>query len=45
VQLDCPRHLAIHTSRSMEQAAGLAGLTIAKTVYDSSAFQFWGSEL
>jgi len=45
VQLDCPRHLSIHTSRSMEQAASLAGLTIAKTVYDSSAFQIWGSEL
>ncbi|HEX7288183.1 MAG TPA: class I SAM-dependent methyltransferase, partial [Candidatus Angelobacter sp.] len=45
VQLDCPRHLSIHTSESMEQAARLAGLTVAKTVYDSSAFQFWGSEL
>jgi SAM-dependent methyltransferase len=45
VQLDCPRHLSIHTSRSMEHAVRLAGLTITKTVYDSSAFQFWGSEL
>jgi len=45
VQLDCPRHVCIHTPRSIEHAADLAGLTIAKTVYDSSAFQFWGSEL
>lgn len=45
VQLDCPRHACIHTPKSIELAAKRTGLKISKTIYDSSAFQFWGSEL
>lgn len=45
VQLDAPRHLYLHTRRSMELLAAHAGLCIKKVVYDSSEFQFLGSEL
>lgn len=44
VSLDAPRHLCIHTERSIELAAGKAGLRLAAKRYDSSSFQFWGSE-
>jgi SAM-dependent methyltransferase len=44
VQLDAPRHLFIHTHRSLELLAERAGLRIADVVYDSTEFQFWGSE-
>ncbi len=44
VQLDAPRHLYLHTPRSLERIARDAGLEIFDTVYDSTAFQFWGSE-
>lgn len=44
VQLDPPRHLFLYTEKAFIDAAGTAGLKIAKTVYDSGAFQFWGSE-
>jgi SAM-dependent methyltransferase len=45
VQLDPPRHLFLHTERSMGLLAHKAGLRIEKVVYDSGGFQFWGSEL
>lgn len=45
VQLDAPRHLFIHSERSLRLAAEQAGLTVADTVFDSFDFQFWGSEL
>lgn len=45
VQLDCPRHLFLHTRHSFETLASAAGLTVKKWLCDSSAFQFWGSEL
>jgi SAM-dependent methyltransferase len=44
VQLDCPRHLFLHTRRSMEVLADAAGLRVDAVVWDSTAFQFWGSE-
>ncbi|MDW8309867.1 MAG: class I SAM-dependent methyltransferase [Verrucomicrobiales bacterium] len=44
VQLDAPRHLFLHTPRSLELLAAEAGLRIAEVFYDSRAFQFWGSE-
>ena len=44
VQLDAPRHLFLHTIRSMEVVAAKAGLRVDRVVYDSTAFQFWGSE-
>lgn len=45
VQLDAPRHLFLHTPRSMELLASRAGLRVRDARYDSHAFQFWASEL
>lgn len=44
VQLDAPRHITLQTRNSMEHLAKNAGLKIVKVAYDSSAFQFVGSE-
>jgi len=44
VQLDAPRHLFLHTSKSIEILATTVGFDVSKVVYDSKAFQFWGSE-
>jgi predicted SAM-dependent methyltransferase len=44
VQLDAPRHFYLHTLKSMSILAEQAGFHIANTLYDSTAFQFWGSE-
>ena len=44
VQLDAPRHLFLHSAESMSILAGHAGLSVDTIVYDSTAFQFWGSE-
>ena len=44
VQLDAPRHLYLHSVKSMNFLADKAGLDIYKIVYDSTSFQFWGSE-
>ena len=43
-QLDAPRHLFIHTRRSMGILAQQAGLIVSRVFFDSGAFQFWGSE-
>lgn len=43
VQLDAPRHLFLHTPKSMEILAHEAGLVISEVLYDSFAFQFYGS--
>jgi SAM-dependent methyltransferase len=45
VQLDAPRHIFIHTERSLLQVAAAAGLTSTGVEYDSTDFQFAGSEL
>ena len=45
VQLDAPRHLYLHTVRSIEILAKNANLTIPDIKYDSGDFQFYGSEL
>jgi hypothetical protein len=45
VQIDAPRHLLLHTERGFRDLARSAGLDVADIVYDSEAFQFWGSEL
>jgi len=45
VQLDAPRHLMIHTPKSIEILAELTGFIVKNVVYDSEAFQFLGSEL
>ncbi len=44
VQVDAPRHLFLHTRESIQYLAGATGLTVREVLYDSSAFQFWGSE-
>ena len=44
VQLDAPRHLFLHSIESMEYLAKQVGLQVDKVIYDSFAFQFWGSE-
>lgn len=44
VQLDAPRHLFLHTERSMHLLTSAAGLRVREIIYDSEPFQFWGSE-
>ena len=44
VQLDAPRHFFLHSQKSIALLADQAGLEVVKVVYDSSAFQFTGSE-
>jgi len=45
VQLDAPRHIFLHTEKSMQILAGQAGLTLSDVMYDSWELQFYGSEL
>ena len=44
VQLDAPRHLYLHSLQSIQTLAKQTGFTLEQTLYDSNAFQFWGSE-
>ncbi|MCK5535007.1 class I SAM-dependent methyltransferase, partial [bacterium] len=44
VQLDAPRHLFLHSNKSIGILAQKAGLNLEKSVYNSTDFQFWGSE-
>lgn len=44
VQLDAPRHSFLHTTKSIEHLANLSNLKLQKVIYDSSSFQFIGSE-
>jgi SAM-dependent methyltransferase len=44
VQLDAPRHIMLHTRKSMDLIARKSGLKIDRVTYDSTDFQFWGSE-
>ncbi len=45
VQLDAPRHFYLHSIKSLTMLAKKANLDLKNIVYNSSAFQFWGSEL
>jgi len=45
VQLDAPRHFFLHSPESMSRLAKAVGLRVARVVYDSTEFQFLGSEL
>jgi SAM-dependent methyltransferase len=45
VQLDAPRHLYLHTRRSLATLAEKAGLRIAEVLHDSEEMQFLWSEL
>ena len=44
-QWDAPRHLYLHTRKSMELLAAGAGMQVASVVHDSSGQQFSSSEL
>ncbi len=43
-QLDAPRHLYLHTQRSLKQLAARAGLALQRVVHDSDHHQFYVSE-
>ena len=43
-QIDAPRHLVLYTDRAIAMLAESEGFRVARTFYDSTAFQFWGSE-
>ncbi|UZD21727.1 class I SAM-dependent methyltransferase [Algoriphagus halophytocola] len=45
VQLDAPRHLVIPSVAGMKSLAGQFGFQIDEIEFDSTAFQFWGTEL
>lgn len=45
IQLDPPRHLTLFTDKGLASLALRAGLQVARVEYDSTRFQFWGSEL
>ncbi len=42
--LDAPRHLFLHTKKSIEILAKNSGFEIKKINYDSRSWQLWGSE-
>ena len=42
--LDAPRHLFLHTKKSIELLAKESGFEIKKINYDSRSWQLWGSE-
>lgn len=42
--IDAPRHFFLHTEKSIQHLAQAVGFTLEQLVYDSTAFQFWGSE-
>ncbi len=44
VGLDAPRHIFIHTIRSMETLAKEAGLEIREIIFDSGPYHIWASE-
>lgn len=45
VQFDAPRHTFLHTETSMQVMCNKVGLKIEKVTYDSTSFQFWGSDI
>lgn len=44
VQLDAPRHLFLHSVKSMQYMAAQTGFRVHQITYDSTDFQLWGSE-
>ena len=44
VNLDAPRHLCLHTPRSVRILAARAGFEVDEVIYDSTGLQFAGSE-
>jgi len=44
VQIDASRHFFLHTLKSFELLLKKSGMSIQDIVFDSTEFQFWGSE-
>lgn len=44
VQIDAPRHIFLHSKKSMEMISKRNSFMIEKIIFDSSSFQFTGSE-
>jgi 2-polyprenyl-3-methyl-5-hydroxy-6-metoxy-1,4-benzoquinol methylase len=44
IQLDAPRHFFLHTTKSMTILTEQSGLEIENIIYESTSFQFTGSE-
>jgi SAM-dependent methyltransferase len=44
VQLDAPRHLFLHTTKSIQILADEVGFRLIEIIFDSTEFQFLGSE-
>jgi 2-polyprenyl-3-methyl-5-hydroxy-6-metoxy-1,4-benzoquinol methylase/Fe-S cluster biosynthesis and repair protein YggX len=44
VQLDAPRHFFLHSIKSIHILAEKTGFSLEDVIYDSFAFQSWGSE-
>jgi SAM-dependent methyltransferase len=44
VQLDAPRHLYLFSEKSFSKLAEDAGFKVDEVMYNSTEFQFWGSE-
>jgi SAM-dependent methyltransferase len=44
VQLDPPRHVGIHSPKSLSILADRCGFKVERTISDSTAFQFWGTD-
>lgn len=44
VELDAPRHFYLHSKDSLKQLASKAGLDLVEIQYDTTAFEFYGSE-
>jgi SAM-dependent methyltransferase len=42
--LDAPRHLYLHSEKSLRWLAERSGFSVERVEYDSGAHQFWGSE-
>ena len=45
IQLDAPRHLFLHSVKSIQILADKTNFKVTDVVYDSKSVQFWGSEL
>ena len=44
-QIDAPRHLFLHTHRSIRRVASRSGLAVEKIYCDSQPMQFWASDM
>jgi len=45
IQLDAPRHIFIHSIKSIHLLTSKAGINVKNVIFDSTEFQFTGSEM